>query len=189
MKLNGIDIAFRRVPAVVLSNQVRAESRTSGGGRMTDGSGDVRVETTVTTRQDMLVREEDTGTERRISTINEELVCREGSRLDLIHAVLPCGTDRNTHILNTDTNDRRVLKNEAAALCVHLTSKLPRTLWGWLGFAALFVLCAPVGLWLSSGLLGWIMGLILTGIASFAARAALNWGRYVSSPTPWMGSS
>ena len=187
--LAGTRVEFSRERAVVLSNQVRTETRTTGGGSVKDGSGDVRIKTDVTTRQDILVRIEHDGTERRISTANEELVCREGSELDLIHAVLPSGTAHHTHVVNVNTNDRRVLKHEAALLCLRLTSPLPSSVMGWVGFAALFLFPGSVTLQVAEGLLGLCLAVLLAGIVSFAARAALNWVRYVSSSVPWTAGS
>ena len=189
VRLNGQEIEFRREGATVLSNQVRSESKTSGGGTVTGGSGRINVETTVTTKQNLLVRLDDGGTERRISTQDAEIVCREGSRLDLIHTVLPSGALHHTHIRNADTNDRRVLKDAAVPVCLAITSKLPRSVLGWLSFVVLFVFCIQVGIAVADGLGSWVVGFLLTCLASYAARAAVNWGHFVNSPAPWTAAS
>ena len=189
MKLNGQELGFRREGAIVLSNQVRAESKTSGGGTVTGGSGDVRIETTVTTKQNLLVRLDDGGTERRISTQDAEIVCREGSRLDLIHTVLPSGTRYHTHIRNADTGDRRVLTDAALPVCLAVTSELPRSVLGWFGFIVLFVLCMQVGIAVADGLSSWAVGFALTCLVSYASRAAVNWGYFVNSSAPWAAAS
>ena len=189
VRLNGQEIEFRREGATVLSNQVRSESKMSGGGTVTGGSGRVDVKTTVTTKQNLLVRLDDNGTERRISMQDAEIVCREGSRLDLIHTVLPSGALHHTHIRNADTDDRRVLKDAAVPVSLAVTSKLPRSALGWVGFVILFVFCIQVGIAVTDGLGSWALGFLLTCVVSYAVRATVNWGYFVNSSVPWTAAS
>ncbi len=102
-EIAGRSVLFRVIDGTIIDTAARSDTYVSGGGSVSNGSGNVSVSSSVVVSNDFWVRFE--GGERHYTISGNVIALRSGSRVRIVEASLPHGASSLMCYRNNDTGE------------------------------------------------------------------------------------